>query len=138
MKCVDGTGRVIYTELSSCVEAFRAEPPPPPTPKSQALIESRQRQKHAEEMAKFYRDRAAKIRSEARQRVIDSEYRERQRLMAEDELRQQECADMLVESDRRDTEARAHPYDSWWLSRSQNYDKEMELKCGHQVRLRRN
>lgn len=28
MKCVDGSGRVIYTELSSCAEAFRAAPTP--------------------------------------------------------------------------------------------------------------
>jgi hypothetical protein len=137
MKCVDGSGRVIYTEMSSCADALRAAPPPPLTRKSPALIQSEDRIKSAEDKAKFYRERAAKIRSEARQRVIDSEYRERQRLMAADEREQQECELMKVESDRRYNDMMAHGKRAYWENRSTAFDKEMELKCGHEVRLRR-
>jgi hypothetical protein len=138
MKCVDGTGRVIYTELSSCAEALRLAPP---APKSRLDILREQERKAQEDLAKARANRQAvrqEFKDKARQHEIDLEYKRRQRLMLEEEKREKECAEMLVESDRRDTEARAHPYDGWWLRRSQEYDKEMEQKCGHQVRLRRN
>lgn len=139
MKCVDGSGRVIFTELNSCAEAFRANPLPssPPPPKSQALIESERRVKEALDKAKFHQDRANKIRSDARQKIIDMDYRERQRLIAEEEDKQKECEAMLVESDRRYKEALHYASDGWWLRRSEAYDRNMEAKCGHEPRLRR-
>lgn len=137
MKCVNGSGRVIYTQMDSCIEAFRAEPPSPQSPKSQALIESEQRVKESQEKARFYRERAARTRSDARKRALDMEYRERQRLMEEDEAKQKKCAAMLVESDRKYNEAMLHPSDKWMLQRSESFDQSMEQQCGHEVRLRR-
>jgi hypothetical protein len=138
MKCVDGSGRVVYTELSSCSEALRAAPT---APKSKITILREQEKKAQDDLAKAQLKRELvrqEFRDKARKMEVESDYRERQRLMLEDERRRKECEDMLVESDRRDTEARAHPYDPWWLSRSQNYDNQMEQRCGHEVRLRRN
>jgi hypothetical protein len=136
MKCVDGSGRVVFTELDSCAEALRQNPAPI-KPKSRALIESEQRIQKAQEMQKFYQDRAARIRSDARKRVLDSEYRERQQLRADDEQREKDCAAMLIESDQRYNDAMSHGRESWWQNRSDSFDQQMELKCGHETRLRR-
>jgi hypothetical protein len=136
MKCVDGSGRVLYTDLSSCAEAFRANPTPtrPMTPsraKANALkAEFEKLNQEEKALNQQIKDRRYKEK-------LESDYRERQRLMAEEERRQSECAAMLIESDKRYKEAQQFPYDGWWQARSINYDNDMEAKCGHEVRLRR-
>jgi hypothetical protein len=138
MKCVDGTGRIIYTELTSCAEALRAAPP---APKSRLDILREKERKAQEDLAKARANRQAvrqEFKDKFRQMEIDIEYKKRQRLRLEEEQREKECAAMLVESDRRDALAMKYAYDGWWKSRSREFDKEMEEKCGHQVRLRRN
>lgn len=136
MKCVDGSGRVIYTELPSCVQAFRASPTPP----RQISPEAAQAEAIKVERSKLLKEvnlLEQQKKDRRYQEKLDANYREKQRLMAEDEHHQQECAQMLVESDQRYNNAMAHGNDGWWRRRSLEYDQEMEKKCGHEVRLRR-
>jgi hypothetical protein len=136
MKCVDGSGRVVYTELSSCSEALRAAPH---APKSKLTVLREQEKKAQEDLAKARLNRELvrqEFKDKARRLEVDSDYRERQRLMAEEEQRQQECARMKIESDRRYKDAMTYGGDAWWKNRSEAYDQEMELKCGRQIGLR--
>lgn len=138
MKCVDGSGRVIYTELSSCAEAMRAAPP---APKSKLTILREQEKKAQEDLAKARLNRELvrqEFKDKARKLQVDSDYRERQRLMAEEEQRQQECALMRVEAERRWNDANHYGADAWWRNRAVAYSKEMEIKCGHEVKLGQN
>jgi hypothetical protein len=138
MKCVDGTGRVIYTELSSCAEAIRAAPPAPKTPQQLTAERSQRIQEKIDRLKTQQLINEQKIRDRQLKDNIDRDYREKQRLIAEDERRQQECKLMRVEADRRWNDANHNGRDSWWRNRAVAYSQEVDLKCGHEARLGQN
>jgi hypothetical protein len=138
MKCVDGTGRVIYTDLSSCAEALRAAPPAPKTQQQLNAEHSQRVQQKIDQLTTRRMLQQQKLRDQQLKDQIDRDYREKQRLIAEDNRRQEECALMRVEAERQWNDANYHGGDSWWRNRAVAYTKEMEIKCGHEARLGQN
>jgi hypothetical protein len=135
MKCTDGSGRVIYTDLSSCADALRAAPPAPKSAQQLNAERSQRLQQKIDQIKTKSMLQQQKIKDQQLREQIDRDYREKQRLIAEDEQRQQECALMRVEADRQWNDANYHGGDSWWRNRAIAYTREMEIKCGHEVRL---
>jgi hypothetical protein len=138
MKCVDGSGRVVYTELNSCADALRAAPAAPKTPEQLNAERSQRIQEKIDQVKTKQMLYEQKIKDRELKEKIDRDYREKQRLIAEDERRQQECALMRVEAERRWNDANYHGGDPWWRNRAIAHTKEMEIKCGHEVRLGQN
>jgi len=122
MKCVDGTGRVIYTELSSCSEALRNAPPPPRT-RQTILKEAVENEQKRQQQRKTDQQKLDQQLSDIRYKnKIDQEYRERQRLI-------EDCALMKIELDRRYANAAANYLDPWWRNDAVAYHKQYNLKC---------
>lgn len=138
MKCVDGSGRVIYTELSSCAEAIRAAPPAPKTQQQLNAERSQRIQQKVDQLTTQRMLQQQRLKDQQVRDRIDRDFAEKQRLIAEDNRRQEECALMRVEAERRWNDANYHGGDPWWRNRAIAHTKEMEIKCGHEVRLGQN
>jgi hypothetical protein len=125
MKCVDGSGRVVYTEEPSCAEALRS------VPKTNEMIAKERLQKAQQELQQSLERNKTNRLIQQQKLAAERENRERQRRIEEDVRDQQACALKKIELDRQWADAASYPYDSWWRNRAVATQREYALECGH-------
>lgn len=124
MKCVDGSGRVVYTEESSCAEALRS------LPKTNEMIAKERLQKAQQELQQVIESNKTNRLIQQQKLAAERENRERQRRIEEDVRDQRACELKKIELDRQRADAASYPYDSWWRNRAVATQREYALECG--------
>jgi hypothetical protein len=124
MKCSDGSGRVVYTEDSSCAEALRS------VPKTNEMIAKERLQKAQQELQQSLERSKAKRLIQEQQLTSQRNERERQRRIEQDVRDQRACELKKIELDRQKADAASYPYDSWWRNRAVATQREYALECG--------
>lgn len=130
MKCVDGSGIVVYTEGDSCAEALRAARPPK---SAQELSREKAKANYEEEMRKLKYESMLRKQQSAdhfHKKKMEQEWQEKVRAQELADRKEQECQLKKIEADRQRADASAHPYDSWWRNRSVATDREYQVECG--------
>jgi hypothetical protein len=125
MKCADGSGRVVYTEESSCAEALRS------LPKTNEMIAKERLQKAQQELQQVIERNKTNRLIQQQKLAAERENRERQRRIEEDVRDQRACELKKIELDSQKADAASYPYDSWWSNRAVATQREYALECGH-------
>lgn len=131
MKCVDGSGIVVYTDGNSCAEALRAARPPK---SAQELSREKAKENYEEEMSKLKYEsmmRKQKSADYLHKKKMDQEWQEKVRAQELEERREKECQLKRIEADRQRADADANSSDAWWRNRAVAAEREYQVECGN-------